>query len=607
MQLNNDEDFELKEVSEIKNISEEPVTLKISSHPNKLKLGNHSKELFCSLSLLGLSAEIEEIEKNREGIDLVFVVDISGSMGSGKLELVKVTISFVLTILKDFDRVCIIGFSDQAFILCPLLRMNEEGKARVSDIIRSMGPTGGTQIEAGVRAALHVLADRKKINQITSIMLLSDGVDNSTATVNQRSMAAIQEFKPKIQDSFKMHTYGYGTDHDSRVMNLLAELTRGNFYIIENEAKVSEAFSNCMGELVSLVANKVHVNLTTLPCEVDFRLKQVFSINEDTSFDLPDLFFDDQQDAVFILEFPPSDSSHAGITIRPVKAVVSYVLKGGSSVMKEVFLDVDIVDDDNLCTSNKEVLLEYYRVRGALVLKQVTKLADVGKLEEARQEAHNFEEQLKNCEVKDNQKIKYLLEDIIDSQKRTQSAYAWNSGGRAQVTSVTNTHFSKISSNNCVSYQKPVQCMYSASSMNYAQTVQIPPNYPQNMNVSIPMNHFSAPAQPNLFQQMPQHSVNYNIPLGLSPPGPFQPGPLPSMPFGSPMNVPTGGPSPPQMPYPSFPVMQSGPTPPPQQAVPLNNPNLISHNIPNVNQIPPPGNPGVFPSFPSFPESQQKK
>jgi len=198
----------------------------------------------------------------------------------------------------------------------------------------------------------------------------------------------------------------------------------------------------------------------------------VFSSNEDTSFDMPDLFFDDQQDAVFILKFEPTEVRVGG-KITPVKALVSYTLKGGSQVSKEVALEVELAGEDEEVTLDKDVQLEYYRVRGAETLRKIAKKADEGLLEEARKAGREFQVELEACSVRDNLKIQYLLKDIVDAQVRTQNVNSWESGGRAQVVSVSNTHTNKISSNNCVSYQKPMQAMYSVSSNIYAQSLPV--------------------------------------------------------------------------------------------------------------------------------------
>lgn len=560
IKLDNDEEFVIKPVEEIKEISSEPVSVKMTPMINKLKLGNDPVDLVCTLSLLGLSAELEVIEKNREGLDLVFVVDISGSMGSGKIDLVKVTIQFVLTILKDFDRVSIIGFSDQAYIFCPLTVMNEEGKLKVERIVQDLGPTGGTHIESGVRAALHLLADRRMVNQLTAIMLLSDGCDNDTQTVNERIRQAINEFKPKIQENFKMHTFGYGTDHDSVIMNLMAELTRGNFYYIESLTSVTDAFSNCMGELVSLVANKIRVNLTTLPCQIPFKLTKVFSSNEDTSFDMPDLFFDDQQDAVFILQFVPTEAKISG-KIIPIKALVSYTLKGGIETSKEVFLEIELASPDEELTENKEVQLEYFRVRGAEVLKQMTNKADSGLMTEAQKLGSDFQVELEGCGVKSHQKIQFLLKDIVDAQNRTKNTYSWSSGGRAQVTSVMNTHCNKISSNNCVSYQKPMQAMYSLNSNVYAQSL---PVQRLNNNANVSLQQPNIGIGPGLKTQSvnslpsapyPQPYPGNQMPMFSAPPQQVIPG----------MNMYPGQQYSPYLQQPNYPGF---PIPPPNQAYP---------------------------------------
>ena len=552
LKLDNDEEFVLKPVEEIKEISSEPVSIKISPMHSKLKIGTSEVDLVCSLTLLGLSAELEVIEKNREGLDLVFVVDISGSMGSGKIDLVKVTIEFVLTLLKDYDRVCIIGFSDNAFIYCPMTVMNEVGKLKVGNIVQCLKPSGGTNIESGVRAALHLLADRKLVNQLTAIMLLSDGVDNNTQSVNNRIRDAIDEFKPRINSSFKMHTFGYGADHDSAIMNLMAELTRGNFYYIENVTSVTDAFSNCMGELVSLVANKIRASLTTLPCEVPFKLSKVFSSNEDTSFDMPDLFFDDQQDAVFILKFEPSEVQMTG-KISPIKALVSYTLKGGSQVSKEVFLEIELAGEDEEVGVNKDVQLEYYRVRGAETLKKVAKKADGGLMEEARKIGNEFQVELEGCSVRENPKMQYLLKDIVDAQVRTQNVNSWNSGGRAQVISVSNTHSNKTSSNNCVSYQKPMQAMYSVSSNIYAKSLPV-----QSIVRNISNSGMGFGYQTNPNQPLPYPSPNSSGPQLQQPNLP------PS--FGYPPNPST-------QPFPAnFPGPQTQQLYPPPQQMPFMNP-----------------------------------
>ncbi|OMJ68299.1 hypothetical protein SteCoe_34287 [Stentor coeruleus] len=461
---------------------------------DKLKLINPI-ELPCTVTLKGGKADLELIEKNRQGLDLIFVVDISGSMRSGKIDLVKITMEFVITLLKDFDRVSVIGFNDSAFIYCPLTVMNEQGKVKMNQIINSLGPGGGTNIECGVRAALHILADRKVCNQVTSILLLSDGCDNNTNSVNYRIEMAIKEFEPKIKGLYRMHTFGYGKNHDSVVMNLMADLTNGNFYYVENESSVADAFANCMGELVALLASNIQISLTTKACEVPFRLSKVFSNTGDTVFTMPNVFFSDKKDSVFVLEFEAVQENLVGQKIIPVEAVATFTLKNGEKTRKTAVLELLIVGNDEEVKSNENVLLEYYRVKGAESLNQVMELADAGKFADAINVAKISEEKISKSEVANNPKIQALIKDIRDSQIRAESKNSWNSGGRAQVTSIQKSHFNKVAKGNCIAYQNTVQSAYSVNSNVYMNSKTVPTKYSQP--VPIAKNY----ASPGMIQQ----------------------------------------------------------------------------------------------------------
>jgi len=48
-------------------------------------------------------------------------------------------------------------------------------------------------------------------------------------------------------------------------LNRIADYKNGNFYYIENNEDIGETFANCLGELISLVADNIQVSLESLP------------------------------------------------------------------------------------------------------------------------------------------------------------------------------------------------------------------------------------------------------------------------------------------------------------------------------------------------------
>ena len=604
--LDNDEHLEIKPQTENLGKSDtvqDLISVSIKSYYPKLHLGKLSREVPCIISLEGGNADIEAIENNRQGIDLIFVVDVSGSMSGVKLELVKITMVFVITVLKASDRVSIVSFGDSAYIECPLTVMNENGKIAVGNVIKKLSINGGTHMESGICAALHLLKDRRIINQSTAIFMLSDGVDNNVPTINARIQERLAFFKPKITGEFRLHTFGYGRDHDSRVMGKLAEDNSGNFYYIENERSVTDAFGNCLGELVALAAKNVQVSLTTLPCEVPFNLSKVYSSNGDTSFPMPDIYFNDKKDSVFVLNFPAVDEEVKSTIISPVEAVVTYMLKSGEKSNKKVLLSIEIVAEGNEGEKNPEVAIEYYRVKGAEVLKEVMVFADANKLKEAKELAKNAEIEIQKSSVASNPKIQALIKDLNDAQARVESRNTWESGGRAQVNTVSNCHYFQKSSNNCVSYQNPVQAMYSINANSY-MTSNMPLSAPQSYSPNQPFspNQYlnSMPMPMSMPLQAYQQSMN--LPPPQSGPSLFQ-GPPPQISQKGPQAFPS-------FPGPQIPPGYSSPFPqqlPPPNVYPNQFPGPMNQQIinplqpgfqipnprPSLNNVPPVQNPNL--------------
>lgn len=71
-----------------------------------------------------LSLQTKKISNkfNRPPIDLVCVVDVSGSMIGRKINLVKDSLRYLMKILGPEDRICIIVFTTVAHIVTSFIR-----------------------------------------------------------------------------------------------------------------------------------------------------------------------------------------------------------------------------------------------------------------------------------------------------------------------------------------------------------------------------------------------------------------------------------------------------------------------------------------------------
>lgn len=78
--------------------------------------------------LVGLRAPSLTSRQQRAPIDIVTVLDVSGSMKGTKLSLLKRAVHFVIDNLGLSDRLSIVSFSNTATRMLPLRRMTEAGR-----------------------------------------------------------------------------------------------------------------------------------------------------------------------------------------------------------------------------------------------------------------------------------------------------------------------------------------------------------------------------------------------------------------------------------------------------------------------------------------------
>lgn len=61
-------------------------------------------------------------------------------------------------------------------------------------------------------------------------------------------------FNDTTSTIFTIETFGFGVDHDPKIMEKIAELCDGNFYFIEDVNKINECFLDAVAVLFSVVA-----------------------------------------------------------------------------------------------------------------------------------------------------------------------------------------------------------------------------------------------------------------------------------------------------------------------------------------------------------------
>jgi Mg-chelatase subunit ChlD len=392
-------------------------TLKSSilTHKNYYTLNpSSSTEVISSLVLE--SETSNSSSKKRTPVDLVLVIDVSGSMEGEKIELVKKTLDFLLTQLGPNDRVSLVTFSNSGSRLVKLTCCDEAGKKRLATLIRSLRADGGTNLVEGLEYGICVLSGRRMINQSSAIVLLTDGIDNDSYTSVERARAVIE--KVPVSKEYSIHTFGYGSDHDANLLNAISDSKNGGFYFIEQLDSIAQAFANCLGEVMSIIFDSIQVSLKTEACAVRFALKQVFSENGDVSFSLPAILRGVKKEVVFVLDLPSQELPSEDLEVFPVKALISYHdVKLDQVLTQESTLSLTLkhTTTEELKT-NPQVMADYYRFKTADAIKKAGNFGDRNQLEEAKHELDDCILSLQNEDIASHE-IAHVLQGELEKAK----------------------------------------------------------------------------------------------------------------------------------------------------------------------------------------------
>lgn len=180
--------------------------------PDYSKYKTHIKFLLLSLSLvfailalanLQVGSKLEEIK--REGIDIIFAIDVSNSMKAedikpNRLESTKQAIVRLIDKLGE-DRVGLIVFAGEAYLQLPLTPDLSAVKLLLDAIDTDIVPIQGTAIGSAIRLAVKTFPQDSKKHKV--LIIITDGENHEDD--------ALGNAKEAITQGIVIHTIGIGS------------------------------------------------------------------------------------------------------------------------------------------------------------------------------------------------------------------------------------------------------------------------------------------------------------------------------------------------------------------------------------------------------------
>jgi len=219
--------------------------------------------------LLMLSPKDNITESELVNKDIVFVLDTSGSMAEeGKMEKARNALLFGIRTLREGDRFNVINFAGEEHLMeTKPIEANANGKKRGEEFVNKLKPTGGTNINDALRAALKQFdsSDRPKM-----LVFMTDGLP----TVGESNIEKIINNAKQIKvDGLRLFTFGVGYDVNTVLLDKLAAENSGTADYIEPKEDLEVKVGNFFTKVNSPVLTDLDLDFGRLQTDLMYPRK----------------------------------------------------------------------------------------------------------------------------------------------------------------------------------------------------------------------------------------------------------------------------------------------------------------------------------------------
>jgi Ca-activated chloride channel family protein len=198
----------------------------------------------------------QALPTDRRPLDIVLVIDRSGSMAGVKLDAVKASAAYLIRRLDQSDRLGLVTYDDEVELVSSVGVVEKE---ELLELVDGIGSGGGTNLSGGwLKGVEALLAAPRAEDCIRRVLLLTDG----QANVGIQDADTLLCLAGNVgTDGITTSTIGFGDDFDEDLLTGMAQAGRGNAYYVTDPDRVPGVFAEEFQGLVSLVAQNVAVEI----------------------------------------------------------------------------------------------------------------------------------------------------------------------------------------------------------------------------------------------------------------------------------------------------------------------------------------------------------
>jgi len=212
---------------------------------------------------IGFSTNLEAASFQRAPVNLVVVLDKSGSMNGPasdtltKMQAVKMALTKMVDRLGAGDRLAIIAFNSSHEVLLSSALVTD--RQAVKKVIASIEAGGGTNIEGALKKGFEIAAEQSSSKRLDRVMLLTDALPNVGRTGDDSFLSLAESYGKR---NVGLTTFGVGVNFGQELVVAISRIRGGNYFFLEDADRIKEVFELDFDYLVTPLAYDMRLELT---------------------------------------------------------------------------------------------------------------------------------------------------------------------------------------------------------------------------------------------------------------------------------------------------------------------------------------------------------
>lgn len=204
----------------------------------------------------------ELIEEERPAANLVFLLDVSGSMNSPqKLPLLKKSLILLSKQLNSQDKVSIVVYAGASGVVLEPTSGNQT--LEIEQALEKLTAGGSTNGQSGIQLAYQLAKKEYVAGGINRVILATDG-DFNVGTRNVESLKKL--IGQKRKQGIALTTLGFGTgNYNDELMEQLADVGNGNYAYIDNLNEARKVLVEELSSTLLTIAQDVKIQIEFNP------------------------------------------------------------------------------------------------------------------------------------------------------------------------------------------------------------------------------------------------------------------------------------------------------------------------------------------------------